>query len=142
MRKWILIFLLFILGCLAGWVWHAYHQARKGVEGEAPSSRLTADSLCRQYLGDENKANTLFLGKVVEVSGRISEITRTIGGGTIQLRCSEMGAGISCNFSGIGREGLPDLKKGDLVVIKGRCTGFLADVNLVDCKLSITNPGK
>ena len=49
-----------------------------------------------------------------------------------QSQHQQGGGGINCQlFAGVKPD--PEPKSGDIVTVKGRCTGFLMDVNLVDC---------
>ncbi|HEY4154582.1 MAG TPA: hypothetical protein VGM24_04125, partial [Puia sp.] len=79
-------------------------------------------------------ANKKFLGKVIEVTGSISGIQKDTGNAGILMDATAMG-GVNCGFSKTALPGLQLLKTGDTIRIKGRCTGFLMDVNLVDCVL-------
>ena len=82
---------------------------------------------------DEKKANAKYLGKIVEVSGIISEKTKDrIGNYNITLQGPDL-AGIGCEFENKVQDKLANLKEGQEVKIKGICTGVLMDVVLVDC---------
>lgn len=131
MRKKIIIFLsgAFLCLCVA---WYWYNKPRTGVLSKATDASVTAAELYDKYSVAEAEANKLYLNKVIEVSGEVDDITGNENNTIILLRGQGMG-GVSCLFAtGAYLKGKP-LKKGMHVVIKGRCTGFNIDVNLVDC---------
>ena len=74
------------------------------------------------------------MGKVLSVSGRLTEIQHS-GKSEIWILsagANASGGGINCQlFAGTKVDNEP--RPGDAVTIKGRCTGFLMDVNLADC---------
>jgi Cu/Ag efflux protein CusF len=83
----------------------------------------------------EDEANKKFLDKIVEVQGKISEIATDTAGVTIMLESNDPIAGVTCSFYADESEKLKDLKEGDAVTIKGKCTGKLMDVVLNNCSL-------
>jgi hypothetical protein len=120
---WLCLLLLVLAGI--GWGWHLYDKPHRSAAGISPDLTITADSLYHQYQSDERSADQHFMGKVLRVSGHLAEIW---------ILAAEAGApgGINCQlFAGTAVEHEP--KPGDAVTIKGRCTGFLMDVNLTDC---------
>ena len=124
---------LLVLSAFA-WAWHLYVKPHQSAAGETPDFTINADSLYSQYQTDEHAADLKYLGKVIEVTGRLTEIQHS--GSTEVWMLSQQGAGggINCQlFAGTKQSQEP--KTGDPVTVKGRCTGFLMDVNLVDCVL-------
>lgn len=126
--------LLFLL-ILFAWAYHLYDKPHQSAADETVALSIPADSLYRQYQADEHAADKKYMGKVIEVTGRISEIQHNGASEIWILSTQQGGGGINCElFSGTKTGNAP--KAGDLVTIKGRCTGFLMDVNLADCVLS------
>lgn len=129
---WLSLLLLVLIG--AGWAWHLYDKPHQSAAGESADLTIQADSLYHQYQTDEKTADQKFMGKVLKVSGKLSEIQHT---GNIEIWMltadpTAGGGGINCQlFAGTRVD--PEPKPGDPVTIKGRCTGFLMDVNLADC---------
>ena len=125
--------LLVLVLAAVGWGWHLYDKPHRSAAGISPDLTITADSLYHQYQLDERSADQRFMGKVLKVSGHLAEIQRS-GRAEIWILAAQAGSpgGINCQlFSGTAIEHEP--KPGDAVIIKGRCTGFLMDVNLTDC---------
>lgn len=115
--------------CAIGWGFHLYFKTRPDIGSMKASVSLTAISLYTQYQKDETAANTLFLEKVIAVDGEVLDVTKTDSTLSIQLKGGDNG-GINCSIRNIPNT-IP--KKGSRVTIKGKCSGFLMDVNLVDC---------
>ena len=131
MRKKIIIFLTGAALCMSvAWYW--YNKPRSGVESKTTDVSVTAKDLIDKYQATEAEANKLYLDKVIEVSGKVDDIIISENDAVIILGLQGMG-GISCRFSPATSLKKLTIKKGMLVVIKGRCTGFNIDVNLVDC---------
>lgn len=131
MRKKIIIFLAGAVLCLSvAWYW--YNKPRTGVVFKTTDASVTAKDLYDKYQTTEAEANKLYLDKVIEVSGQVDEIVIGNNDAVIMLGLQGMG-GISCRFSPAAPIKNMAIKKGMPIVIKGRCTGFNIDVNLVDC---------
>jgi hypothetical protein len=119
----------------AAWAWHLYLKPHQSAAGETADFSIDADSLYSQYQANEHAADQKYLGKVIEVSGKLSDIQHS-GNTEVWILSQQAGAGggINCQlFAGVKPD--PEPKSGDIVTVKGRCTGFLMDVNLVDCVL-------
>ena len=121
-----------LLLCLAGWGFYLYHQPHTGVAGIKPVAVLTATELYNNFQQDETKANGLYLDKVVLVKGVVGEIAQTDSTLTIQLQSGDITGGINCSL--VVQENSKKLLpvRGSTVAVKGKCTGYLVDVNLVD----------
>lgn len=131
MRKKISIFLAGAAVCLyAAWYW--YNKPREGVAHTAADVVVAAAQLYDKYQSAETEANKIYLDKIIEVKGTVDDIITINKDVVIMLGVGSMG-GISCRFSPGIAVGKSAIKKGMQVVIKGRCTGFNIDVNLVDC---------
>jgi hypothetical protein len=138
--------LLFIL-VLAGWGYYLYNKPHRSAADATVAFSIPADSLFAQYQRDEHAADQKYLNQVIVVTGRLAEIqhngpseiwilsaqpANSPGAGTTVT--SPGGGGINCQlFAAIGKTAAKQPQPGDNVTIKGRCTGFLMDVNLADC---------
>jgi hypothetical protein len=127
---WVGIPLLLLFG--VAWAYHLYVKPHQSAAGESADFTIDSDSLYQQYQANEHAADQKYLGKVLEVSGKLSEIQHS-GSSEIWILSPQVGGGgINCQlFAGTKPD--PEPKSGDLVTVKGRCTGFLMDVNLADC---------
>lgn len=118
----------------AAWAYHLYVKPHESAADETTDFTISADSLYQQYGKDEHSADQKYLGKVIEVSGKLAEIQHSGNSEIWILSPQPRGGGINCQlFAGTQID--PEPKNGDAVTVKGRCTGFLMDVNLADCVL-------
>ncbi len=124
-----------ILLCLAvaAWAYFNYRQPRTGVASASADYTLEAAELYNAFATDEKRANETYNGKVVKVQGEVLEVQKEVDHVLIVLKAGEKSGGISCSFSDKVHQQLPS--PDEVVNIKGRCTGFLIDVNLVDAML-------
>jgi hypothetical protein len=120
-----LVLIAIILG-----ICHVY-KPHQNAAGENAVANFSAPELYHEFQNDENSANKKWVGKVIEVSGIISSINESSAYVSITLKSAGDG-GINCSFA---KADLSDskLKNGDSLTVKGKCTGYLIDVNLVDC---------
>jgi hypothetical protein len=129
------IFLAFLIAFSTGvsFAFYLYNKPHESIAGDTPSFSVDAKTLVGDYDTDENKANARYLGKIVEVSGVISEKTKDKKGNyNITLQGPDL-SGIGCEFEPKSQNILAGLKEGQVVKIKGICTGVLMDVVMVDC---------
>jgi hypothetical protein len=134
MKRIILIILaLAIVGAFITWK-VVFRKSDTSVASKKADVEITADSLFASFEGDETKANSLYLNKIVLVSGLISEVTVTETGYSVYLKNPDDISGILCGFNG-KLQNEDNLKTGAVVKIKGICTGYLMDVVLNKCSL-------
>lgn len=116
----------------AGYGFYLYQKPRSGVENIKADIKIAATDLYNHFSTNEAEANTRYLNKVLLVEGTIADDVVNKQKPIILLYGGPMG-NINCEIMNVDAGLLKQLKKGNQVVIKGRCAGFLADVNLVDC---------
>jgi hypothetical protein len=121
-----------LLLCLAAWGVYSVYKPHRNVSDDEAVAILSATDLFRDFQNDEATANKKWIGKVIEVSGTISMVNETENYVSIGLKTGADG-GVNCSI--LKKDLSPDIKfnPGNVITIKGKCTGFLMDVNLVDC---------
>jgi hypothetical protein len=112
---------------------YLYNKPHSDVSAIKPAFSFNAGDLYGEYRADETAANKKLVDKVIEVRGMVSDLRQTDSTADIQLETGDPEGTISCGFLLTGHKQMSLPAKGSSVTIKGRCTGFLADVNLVDC---------
>jgi len=124
MKKSIVIVVL-ILCLSAAWViYRMYNKPHRDPLAEA-SIKISATELFQNYENDETTANGHYLDKVLEVSGKIAEITTNqelIP--IVVLETDNPMFGVRCTME----NPIVNAQVGDSVTIKGICTGYLSDV--------------
>ncbi len=133
LKKIILAFLL--LGLVAGGIgFYLYFKPVKSFENASPDLSLDAAALVKDFQTDENKANSRYLNKLLEVSGTVSDISEDEKGLTnINLGVDGEMAMVSCSMDTTVRRDFTSIKSGQSVRLKGLCSGMLMDVVLVKC---------
>lgn len=116
------------------WVKQLYYKGRPLAISERAAARIGAARLYQEFAENEDSANKLYLGKVLEVDGIITDkevdhqhVDIQIGGAG-----ASAGGGINCALR-FSKDSVVHL--GDRIKVKGRCTGYLMDVNLTDVEI-------
>jgi tRNA_anti-like len=129
-KSYIVIILLIILSVV--WiVFRMYNKPHRDPSSET-SIKISSTELFRSYENDEATANGLYLDKVLEVSGKITEITTNQELIPIVVLETENPM-FGVRFT-MGNTVL-NAKPGDSVTIRGICTGYLSDVIIIKAAL-------
>lgn len=135
MKKFIILSTVLIWVALGLFGWYYINKPTANLSTATPDYSLTSPVFYAQFNEDEQAANQQYLGKVIEVSGTVQDITVEENGDlNITLTGDEM-FGVSCKMSGDGDKLAHKINKGDGITVKGRCSGKLMDVVLVNCSL-------
>lgn len=112
-----------------------YNKPHRSVNRDEPAFRLTVPQLAEAYAQDEEKANTLYSGKVLEVEGTLKEMI--LSDSTLILLMGEgsQALGISCYLNRDQKNKYRSLKRGGQVRVKGICNGLLLDIVMDKCIL-------
>lgn len=114
---------------------YLYYKPHASVAHATADVVIDAATLFREFQENEVNANKKYLDKIIEVKGAVSDIQQTPTTSSIQLHSGDAGGGINCSLSNSeGHIQIPS--KGTLITVKGKCAGFLMDVNLVDCVIN------
>jgi uncharacterized protein (DUF1330 family) len=87
--------------------------------------KVSAQELLKAYQSNEQDANAKYVGKAVEVSGEIAEITGDTTPKIIVAVPDEIMEGIVVSIDKRYDSDVANLKTGDKVVFKGFCSGYL-----------------
>jgi len=110
-----------------------YNKPHRSVEEES-AIEITASDLMQVYQRNEESANGLYLDKVLEVSGIVADTTTNQNGKQIVLlETNDAMFGISCTM----KNKLTNISPNQPITIKGFCKGYLSDVVLTECVVSI-----
>ena len=127
------IVILLLIG--AAVAWRLYNKPHMGVANIETDMRMSAADLYNDFQRDETLANKKYLNKVIEVSGNVSEIQNVNGSQIILLSSTGDMGGVSCQLTNDENNKKLTIKKSTTITVKGKCSGYLMDVNLVDCVL-------
>ncbi len=129
MKKWIKISLLFIVIGItggAGVVYYMFNMPHRDVENEKPALITTAAALYSAFSQDETTAFKRYNNKVVQVSGKIVELTGDIYHMNITLNNEMEPISVVVDSLSIVKN-MPlarSLKLGDQVTVKGQLDGY------------------
>jgi hypothetical protein len=128
----IIIGIIVVGGAATGY--YLYTKTTPDVAGITPEYTLTADELTQAFNSDEQKATKKYAGEVIEVSGQISEKTANDTSMTFILTGQkDTSSGVRCSFSPNALDQAKKYGVGDQVELKGKCTGKLFEVVLINC---------
>ena len=101
---------------------------------ENNSLSVSASQLSADYIANEIKADNIYKGRALIVTGTIQEITRGITGNIyVVLTGSNRMRTVFCYFD--NEEKAAGLKKGQEVSFKGICEGLMMSVIVNHCRL-------
>lgn len=121
---------LLIIGIIAAGIgYYMYNKPVESLEKKKADVSVTASQIIADYEADEKAANEKYLGKVVEVSGKVSTITDDGGKAKILLETDNPMALVICELEDGKDAG--QIQAGDQAKVKGLCSGYLSDVVLV-----------
>lgn len=130
----LVVFFLIIIVGLASFLYY-YNKPHVNVKKTEAAFVLTAENLIKEYRNDETTTNQKYSENIIQVKGKVFEVSTLKGNSVITLQDGNSESSIICHM-------LPDenmkalqLEKGQEVDIKGICTGYLLDVIIVRCTL-------
>lgn len=132
MKK-IIIIVVIIFGSALAYGFYLFYKPHQGIANKEAEFTMESKQLFDEYNQDENASNKKYLGKIVCVYGQVAD-KAVDSKGTLSL-ILEGGdfAGVGCQFDKSVLDKMQNVKKGQVLKIKGICTGMLMDVVLIDC---------
>lgn len=131
-RKSLIIVILLIVPSLVLLFFYKVFQPTKSLVNIKADYIISANELFHDFEENESKANAKYVGKVLEVKGKIKEINTSSDHTSIILETNEVFGGINCSLATEKFE-LKGAAPGANAVIKGECSGKLMDVMLNNC---------
>jgi hypothetical protein len=98
-----------------------------------PDIQISSEELISSFNKNESKANTLFVGKVIETKGVIKKITYQNDEFTILLKGENEFSYVICVMQSDQYVKVNQMILGQSIVLKGMCKGFLNDVIFFNC---------
>lgn len=124
----IIIAILTLIG--AGYIWFFIWNKSETNVADSKGIPVEAVGLFQSYVSNEQKANTNYLEKILEVSGEVNTVsTNAEGFLVVLLKTNDPMFGINCTME----QKDVVIKEGETVTLKGICTGYLTDVVLIRC---------
>lgn len=97
-----------------------------------PDFIVTASALQKAFEDNEATASTMYINKVLEVTGKIASVkpaeNRAV---SISLKTESELTSVICTFHSVSDPAI--FRAGDEITLRGECSGFLMDVLLNNC---------
>lgn len=125
----ILLGLAFFLLWGSGGIYFYYgylYKASRNIGSEESAYKIAAVQLLAEYNSNQQKANSLYLNKTIEVTGKVTKVSDSI---------VMVDTGVFCLSSVNVNKDL----EGQKIVIKGKCIGYdelFQEVKLDQCKIN------
>jgi len=131
--KRLLIFLVIIV--IVGGLYGIYSYNKNPVDtrDESADFEISAPGIVKEFSANEDASTKKYVDKILIVTGEIKEID--ISTSTLFLDGSDPLITITCSFYANESNRLKKLKSGDIVKVKGKCTGKLIDIVMNNCIL-------
>jgi hypothetical protein len=113
-----------------------YNKPHRNIESHPPDYKIEAKQLAIFYNENEQKADSLYLGKLLQVEGVIASLEELPDSKVVVLKGSGS-SDIRCNLAESQDFSILKNEIGAKVNIKGVCIGVLLDVNLNNCFIII-----
>ncbi|HMJ46345.1 MAG TPA: hypothetical protein VK498_03405 [Ferruginibacter sp.] len=118
--KQFLVVLLLLVVVAAGIGYYAYNKGPLDIQ-HSKSIKATATELYTLYSTDSVSAQKNYSGKIIEVTGFVTEVSQNLQNEKIiLLQTSTPGAYINCTMEGLAGE----IKPNETIVLKGLCSGM------------------
>lgn len=112
-----------IAAVTAFYIWNKPHRDVRDEEG----LQISASAIYDSFSTNEQRANAMYLNKVITVTGKVSAVKQNQSGFPVVILQSNDGVfGVNCTL----KEPANNIAAGNTVSIKGICTGYLSDVIL------------
>lgn len=125
------IFLLIIISLFL--LLRSYNKPHKDIRTSKVYLALNAEYLLNEYLHDEDAANKKYVDNIIQIRGTVFKISALNGNSVITLKNGNSDTSIICQLIPEDNIKTLKLKKGEIITIKGVCSGFLIDVIMVRC---------
>lgn len=131
------LLILLVVGLIAaGGVWLYVNKGPEDVAGAKPALLISAKDLVKAFEANEQQANADYVGKLIEVSGKIIEIDNTEDGSVnILLESENPMSTVLCQLDPVQTQDKSGISEGNDIRIKGLCSGFTTDVVLDRCHI-------
>ena len=132
-KKYGWLIVLVILG-VAAYAYREYTRKPADLDTVQAEASVDAAALVQLYEKDEQQANTLYLGKAIDVTGVVSEINNQKDTSVnIMLGNKDDMHRVSCLLNINQVDKVKNIQSGQKISLRGICTGYLLDVELNRC---------
>lgn len=133
-----IILWIFLIGIVVGvsGVYYVFNMPRRNIAKETAVYTLEAKQLISDFKSDEALATKKYLDKTISVKGEIKNI-RTLDNHSMVFSLEDEMEGVSCTVDSAdvvnNSSKLGQFVKGSTGTFKGRCSGMLMDIQVINC---------
>ena len=107
-----------------------YNKPHRVIETASPAFTMPASQLVDEFSSDEAQANARYVGKVIQLNGRLKDVIQQDSTLILLLGDTSQIISVSCYLQNGDRFKKADPVPGEMVTVKGICNGMLMDVVL------------
>lgn len=128
--KILLLLVVLALSAGAGIYWYAFMRPHQNMLKVSPEYKLNAKNLFSEFSDDETTANLKYLGKIVELTGKVAAVKISDNQTAVVLEDEFFGVRtyLDSAFCATNSQILTAINAGQTVTIRGQCDGILSDV--------------
>ena len=129
---------VFLIGIIAAGssIYYVFNMPRRNIAKESAVFTLTGKQLISDFQQDETVATAKYLDQVILVTGQIKSV-RTLDNHSMVFSLEDQMAGVSCTVDSadVVNNGskLAQFTIGSSGKFKGRCSGMLMDIQIINC---------
>jgi hypothetical protein len=135
MKKIKIVIVVLVIGGLAaaGIGKYFFDKKVEGVSEVKAEFTMSCDSIYNAFSNDEIAANKIYIGKIVEVSGKVHTIEKDMANVSIMLSTTEGMGFVICRLDSAAALTFKGVE-GQNLKLKGECVGYMMpDVNISRC---------
>ena len=132
-----LILILLIIINTYAYILPLLKSSEKNLDNKDTEFSISTKDLIKAYIADEERSDSLYADKIIEVTGHIKEIMFLNNRNTIILNSNTENFGVICDVNPNQKRKIKQLKKHQKISVKGICKGFLKDVILLNCSIDL-----
>lgn len=133
-----LISFLSIVGFCTYFFWYINSSKTTNIIEATTYKDTKSETLVADFETNEKKADLLYTGKVIEITGTVKEVSFLNNRNTLILQGKDNNSGVICDMNNNQLDVFKKISEGEIITIKGICKGFLKDVVMLNC-IIITN---
>lgn len=128
---------IILIALLGGFAYYSFLNVPKvSAKADPVDITMPASQLFQAYTSNQERGDKLYIGKIFEVSGTITEISEDEQGAPVVLfGTDDAFGGVLCTFEVTEKEKVAKLQPGTDIKVKGICTGLIMEVVLNRCTL-------
>jgi len=133
-----LLLVVIILGLIGGAIgFYMYNKKNPDLSKTKADFAVQVSELVNEFNQDEASASSKYIDKVIEVTGPVATIEiKSDSTMNVTLADEDQMSGVICTFHDITNPASIEIKEGEIITVRGVCSGMLMDVLLNDCVIA------